>query len=129
MREDDSGVESAAEPDLGDLRSFAPALARMQSRAQRAIIVGMNAQGLELARRMGANAYAQFELAGFFDDRSPERLGIATEQPLLGNLKDLPDFVKNRRIELIYLSMPMSSHQRFGLRLRLARVAMRQLRD
>ena len=94
------------------LRSFAPVLARMQSRAQRAIIVGMNAQGLELARRMGANAYAQFELAGFFDDRSPERLGIATEQPLLGNLKDLPDFVKNRRIELIYLSMPMSSHPR-----------------
>ncbi len=94
------------------LRAFAPALARIQSRAQRAIIVGMNAQGLELARRIGATAYAQIELNGFFDDRSPERLGDVAEHTLLGNLKDLPVFVKKHLIDLIYLSMPMTSHPR-----------------
>jgi len=94
------------------LRAFAPALARFQSRTQRAIIVGMNPQGVELARRIASTAYAQIELTGFFDDRSPERLGQAASHALLGNLKDLPAFVKNHRIEIIYLSMPMTSHPR-----------------
>lgn len=102
---------SAAGANLA-LRAVAPALARIQSRVQRAIIVGMNAQGLELARRISATAYAQIELNGFFDDRSPERLGDVAEHSLLGNLKDLPAFVKKHRIELIYLSMPMTSHPR-----------------
>ena len=94
------------------LRTCAPVLARIQSRAQRAIIVGMNPQGLELARRIGGAGYAHIALTGFFDDRSAERLGDTGQHPLLGNLKDLPAFVKEHRIELIYLSMPMTSHPR-----------------
>ncbi|MFT3850638.1 MAG: undecaprenyl-phosphate glucose phosphotransferase [Propionivibrio sp.] len=96
------------------LRTYAPVLARIQSQAQRAIIVSMNAQGLELARRIGGTDYANIALTGFFDDRSAERLGDAGpgQFPLLGNLRDLPAFVKQHRIELIYLSMPMTSHPR-----------------
>lgn len=95
------------------LRSLAPMLARFQARGQRAIIVGMNAQGIELARRIGDAAYAQIQLTGFFDDRSPQRLGTASANGhLLGNLKDLPAFVKQHRIEVIYLAMPMTSHPR-----------------
>ena len=94
------------------LRAAAPYVMRIQARTQRAIIVGMNNQGVELARRIDGTSYAQIELTGFFDDRCPERLGDYTHHSLLGNLKDLPSFVKQKRIELIYLSMPMTSHPR-----------------
>ncbi len=94
------------------LRACAPVLVRIHSRQQRAIIVGMNAQGVELAQRIAATNYAQIQLVGFFDDRSPERLGDLPDQVRLGELKDLPAFVKKNRIEVIYLSLPMSSHPR-----------------
>ncbi len=94
------------------LRACVPVLSRIQSRQQRAIIVGMNAQGVELAQRIAATSYAQIQLVGFFDDRSPERLGDLPGHARLGDLKELPAFVKQNRIELIYLSLPMSSHPR-----------------
>lgn len=95
------------------LRSFAPALARFKARAQRAVIVGMNAQGIELARRIGDAAYAHVQFSGFFDDRSVQRLDNALANGhLLGGLGDLPAFVKQHRIDVIYLAMPMTSQPR-----------------
>jgi putative colanic acid biosynthesis UDP-glucose lipid carrier transferase len=94
------------------LRSAAPYLLLLQGPPARAIIVGMNEQGVSLAGRIDQTPYSRLELSGFFDDRSPGRLHDSRYGQLLGRLRELPDFVKDNRIQFIYLSLPMASQPR-----------------
>lgn len=93
-------------------RLVAPYLLMLQGPSQRAIIVGMNEQGVALAERMHEARYSKIELSGFFDDRNQTRLPQAGHNPLLGRLRELPEFVKVNRIQFIYLSLPMASQPR-----------------
>src|SRR5262249_10109686 len=79
---------------------------------RRAVLAGMNEQGMELARRLAEDLYIDVRLCGFFDDRSPERRKHSDEYPLLGKILDLPEYVKRHHIDVIYLSLPMGSQQR-----------------
>ncbi len=94
------------------LRAIAPYLLMLQGPPQRAIIVGMNEQGLALAGRISETPYSRIELAGFFDDRDGERLGHKSDFSLRGKLSALSAFVKENGIQLIYLSLPMASQPR-----------------
>jgi putative colanic acid biosynthesis UDP-glucose lipid carrier transferase len=94
------------------LRTTAPYLLMLQGPPQRAIIVGMNDQGLALADRISQNRFSRIELFGFFDDRDRQRLNEAGHFHLLGKLGELQRFVKQDRIQLIYLSLPMASQPR-----------------
>lgn len=94
------------------LRRAAPSLLKLQGPMQRAIIVGMNEQGMALASKIAESPYARIELAGFVDSRSSERLASPSPQKLLGKLNDLAALVKTNRIQLIYLSLPMASQPR-----------------
>jgi putative colanic acid biosynthesis UDP-glucose lipid carrier transferase len=95
------------------LRALAPALTRLQGPSQRAIIVGMNEQGLALAGKLNQSPLMRIQLAGFIDSRSTERLNHNTEQPrLLGTLEELAAVVKAQNIQIIYLSLPMASQPR-----------------
>jgi putative colanic acid biosynthesis UDP-glucose lipid carrier transferase len=76
------------------------------------VIVGMNTQGLALARRIGGTPYSRIEVSGFFDDREPHRLDNAAGYQLLDKLQGLPAFVKEHGIQIIYLSLPMASQPR-----------------
>ena len=93
-------------------RITAPYLLLLQGPPQRAIIVGMNEQGVTLASRIHETRYSKIELSGFFDDRNENRLPRAGHNPLLGKLRELPEFVKENRIQFIYLSLPMASQPR-----------------
>jgi putative colanic acid biosysnthesis UDP-glucose lipid carrier transferase len=94
------------------LRATAPYLVRLQGPPQRAIIVGMNEQGVALASRVGETPYSQIEFAGFFDDRDLRRLDASSDYRMLGGLADLATFVREKNIQLIYLSLPMASQPR-----------------
>ena len=94
------------------LRALAPYVIALQGAPRRAIIVGMNEQGVALANRIRATPYARIELSGFFDDRDAQRLGKAAGTALLGKLAELPDYVKSNGIQRIYLSLPMASQPR-----------------
>ena len=94
------------------LRTVAPYLLKLQGSAQRAIIVGMNEQGLALASRIDETRYSRIDLYGFFDDRCRDRLSNTGNLSVLGNLASLSSFVKENRIQLIYLSLPMASQPR-----------------
>jgi len=52
------------------------------------------------------------KVVGYFDDRLAERLPDYTPLPLLGSLADLPGFVKRMNIQVIYLSLPMTTQSR-----------------
>jgi putative colanic acid biosynthesis UDP-glucose lipid carrier transferase len=49
---------------------------------------------------------------GFFEDREPDRLNNKNGYPILGKLADIADYVKQHRINVIYLSLPMVSQPR-----------------
>ena len=93
------------------LRVAAPKLLEIQGR-RRAVIAGLNEQGLELARRLAADPYTRVRVAGFFDDRSGERVNPNAEHTVLGGMKVLPAFVKEHRVDIIYVSLPMASQPR-----------------
>ncbi|MGA8048592.1 MAG: undecaprenyl-phosphate glucose phosphotransferase, partial [Burkholderiales bacterium] len=94
------------------LRAGAPVLREMQGGATRAVVAGMNEQGVELARRLAGDVYSDARVVGFFDDRARERLAHGEEYPLLGNLAGLAHYVKNNHVDVIYLSLPMASQKR-----------------
>ena len=94
------------------LRSMAPAILALQGPRQRAIILGMNEQGIALANRCVQSRFSRIELCGFVDGRTPDRLPKDTPYNLLGDLTQLADLVREKQIQLIYLSLPMAAQPR-----------------
>ena len=94
------------------LRAAAPHLLKLQGALSRGVIVGMNDQGVCLARNIAGSVYSGIELLGFFDDRSEERRVKQNEYKLVGRIDGLSDYVKKNRVQFIYLSLPMASRPR-----------------
>jgi putative colanic acid biosynthesis UDP-glucose lipid carrier transferase len=94
------------------LRRVAPRLLRLQGALPRAVIVGMNPQGEALAQGITGSDYAGIRLLGFIDDRGGERCQHQSQFKVVGKLDELPDFVKQHRVQSIYLSLPMTSRPR-----------------
>ena len=94
------------------LRAAAPWLLALQGPPQRAIIVGMNEQGTQLASRLNEATYSHVELLGFVDSRSPDRLSRSAHHTLLGKIDQLSEIVKKNHVQVIYLSLPMASQPR-----------------
>ncbi|KAB2923284.1 MAG: undecaprenyl-phosphate glucose phosphotransferase [Dechloromonas sp.] len=93
-------------------RLAAPWLLKAQG-SQRAVIVGMNEQGAELARRLVRSPYSDLHLCGFFDDRDIGRLRNAGhDYPLLGRIDDVAAHAKANHVHLIYISLPMATQPR-----------------
>jgi putative colanic acid biosynthesis UDP-glucose lipid carrier transferase len=97
------------------LRTIAPMLIKLQGPVKRTIIVGMNEQGLALAERLAYNNYIAAELLGFFEDRQQEQeRGPSNDLnfPILGSLDDIATYVKEHRVNIIYLSLPVTHQAR-----------------
>ena len=72
-----------------------------------AIIAGYNTTSFELARRLQSNPGMRVEMAGFFDDRSRDRLGMDPETKLVGTLSDMSQYVKENRTDIIFIALPI----------------------
>lgn len=94
------------------LRAAAPQLVKLQGPPRTAVIVCMNHQGLSMARSISGSAYSGIELLGFFDDRGEERGIKQDEYPVVGKIDDLPAYVKQHKVQYVYLSLPMASRPR-----------------
>jgi putative colanic acid biosysnthesis UDP-glucose lipid carrier transferase len=94
------------------LRGAASTLLKLQGPKQRAIIVGMNEQGLALAGKISSAPYSRIEVTGFVDSRTTERLNCDDPHTLLGTPEQLPTLVRDGHIQIIYLSLPMASQPR-----------------
>ncbi|WP_226473142.1 undecaprenyl-phosphate glucose phosphotransferase [Dechloromonas denitrificans] len=93
-------------------RLAAPMLLRAQG-AKRAVIIGMNEQGAQLASRLAESPYSDLQVLGFFDDRNIERLhAIGHGRPLLGRISEAAEYVKQAQVNLIYISLPMATQPR-----------------
>ena len=76
-----------------------------ETRTRTFAIVGANEVGQELARRLAGGDATGF--AGYFDDRSIDRLpGIEAEQ-LVGKLSDVYAFAKRNPLQAVYIALPV----------------------
>lgn len=94
------------------LRYSAPWLLKLQGPPKRAIIAGMNDQGIAIAESFLHSDYNTTTCLGFFDDRIAERLSNPHQFPVIGNISDIADYVKQENVNVIYLSLPMSNQPR-----------------
>ena len=94
------------------LRLSRPVMLKFKGPAKRAVVVGANDHGIELARRLDSDAYAGMVVAGFFDDRRDERVEGLGAYPMLGKIEDLPRFANDSHVDAIYISLPMLSQPR-----------------
>jgi putative colanic acid biosynthesis UDP-glucose lipid carrier transferase len=94
------------------INQFFASLSRSRAGRRRVVIAGVNEHARLLAERIDSNPYLGMSLDGFFDDRGAERLGELGPERLLGRLSDLPAYVRSKRIDLIYIALPMRNIQR-----------------
>lgn len=94
------------------LRAIAPLLLKLQGQQKRAIVVGLNDQGVAIAESILHTDYNTTICHGFFDDRKPERLLNEITYPILGKLDDIAGYINEHSIDVIYLSLPMASQPR-----------------
>lgn len=94
------------------IRATASNLLKFQGSLSSAVIVGMNKQGLALAKNIGISIYSNVAFKGFFEDRSIERRSNQEIYKVLGKISDLTDYVKRHQVQRIYLSLPMTSQPR-----------------
>src|SRR5258708_2034758 len=77
-----------------------------------AVIAGGSELGRKLAERIQDTPYLGIRFAGFFDDRSPARIGGVKPGEIIGSLSQLAEYAKTHRVDLIYITLPMASQPR-----------------
>lgn len=93
-------------------RLYLPKVLSLESNQRTAVIAGANELGIKLANRFQNETVLGIRLIGFFDDRSRSRLTHAGNYPLHGPLANIAAFVKQHRVDLIYVALPMASQPR-----------------
>jgi putative colanic acid biosynthesis UDP-glucose lipid carrier transferase len=76
------------------------------------VIVGMNDISRKLAREIQSDKRLSMSFEGFFDDRRPRDDAANDGEPFLGNLRQLPEYVKRHKVDLIYIALPMAQQRR-----------------
>jgi putative colanic acid biosynthesis UDP-glucose lipid carrier transferase len=71
------------------------------------VFAGCNDTSIHLAERFSRHSELCMAVRGFFDDRSSKRLDAPSGLNLLGRLVDLPAFVKQHDIDVIFISLPL----------------------
>jgi putative colanic acid biosynthesis UDP-glucose lipid carrier transferase len=79
---------------------------------RQAVIIGANDLGQRLLERLQDNDCLFTRTAGFFDDRSPERLSAELKPLYLGHPRDLHQYIRNHRVDVIYVALPISQKER-----------------
>jgi putative colanic acid biosysnthesis UDP-glucose lipid carrier transferase len=76
-----------------------------------AVIAGANDLGRRLALRLKENPWSGVQIAGYFDDRSRDRLQVTPGEDL-GSITALPEYVRTKNVDIIYIALPMASQPR-----------------
>jgi putative colanic acid biosynthesis UDP-glucose lipid carrier transferase len=87
-------------------------LAQAKNNSRRVVIAGANELGLTLAKKIRSSRHSGMTVAGFFDDRSAERLGSSGAEAMLGRLQDLPEYLRSTGADVIFIALPMRNISR-----------------
>jgi len=76
-----------------------------------AVIIGAGSLGISLARRIEDADWMGLRLVGFFDDNAEASLSELPEVPLLGRCEDAFQYVRDNRIDHVYMALPMRAEK------------------
>jgi len=82
-----------------------------EGNSRKFVIAGANELGQSIAEKIQSNPMSGMKHAGFFDDRSHERLP-PTSELVLGKLIELPQYVRDNEVDLIFITLPIRNVQR-----------------
>jgi len=97
---------------LRQVQEILRSLLRDPAHARRAVIVGCTDSSRILAKRLRAGNEFCLSVVGFFDDRSRERLHADDDVEVLGRLDAVPEFVRERRADVVFLALPLRQVER-----------------
>jgi putative colanic acid biosynthesis UDP-glucose lipid carrier transferase len=84
--------------------------------ARTVVFVGCTDASVGLAQRLGRHPELCMSVRGFFDDRDAERLSQSDQklfdQKLLGRFEDLAAYVKQHRIDAVFIALPLRHMRR-----------------
>lgn len=86
-------------------------LQRDQGKQRSSVIVGANATSQKLLNHFNAHPLLFIENIGYFDDRQHPRIS-GNFGPYLGRTKDIISYVHQNKIDMIFISLPMTSQPR-----------------
>lgn len=81
-----------------------------QDSFDKAVIVGVNNFSIALAKNLVQQSNYEVDCVGFFDDRCMARL--PDNQLLLGEIKDACQFVKEQKVKVVFIALPMTLQDR-----------------
>lgn len=77
------------------------------SNGRKVVFAGYNNTSQQLAERFSRHAELCMRVQGFFDDRSAQRLETRDAHKLLGPLSQLPEYIKQNEIDVIFIALPL----------------------
>lgn len=80
--------------------------------SKRVVVVGASRLGTRIADTVAADPLMRVEMLGYFDDRSAPRLPVPANRALRGRVADVPAFVREHRVNLVFVTLPMVSQPR-----------------
>lgn len=77
-----------------------------------AIVVGAGPLGVKVSRAFQARGDIGLSFRGYFDDRFDERIDADAASQRLGGLAEVASFVREHRIDEVYITLPLGSQPR-----------------
>lgn len=93
-------------------RRLLPRLLMLEGGRRRAVVVGANPLGMELAARFKSDSALGVDIVGFFDDRTRDRTELKGEHYALGKMSEVPAYINAHGVDLVYITLPMASQPR-----------------
>jgi Undecaprenyl-phosphate glucose phosphotransferase len=79
---------------------------------QRILVVGAGALGKEVTRKLLAHRELGFKVVGFLDDDPGKSKRLFEGVPVLGTLQDIDDVLAGRRIDQVFVALPLEAHRK-----------------
>lgn len=94
------------------LRQWAGRVLLASGRARTAVVCGLNRVSRRLIQSIQERPELGLVFKGIFDDRGAGRLGDQTQEILLGRFAEMADFVRQNRIDTIFIAIPFAHLER-----------------
>ena len=78
-----------------------------EENARSAVCLGVTPHSCHLVEQLNRHPELGTRFLGFFDDRNSDRLELPDEMQLLGGLRDLARYVREHKIHVIFIALPI----------------------
>lgn len=87
-------------------------VAALPENRRHAIVVGAGPLGVKVSHAFQARGDIGLSFLGYFDDRADERIDADAAAQRLGGLADLAAYVREHRVDEVYITLPLGSQPR-----------------